>query len=124
MSNAEKMLDDLATLRETLRSVEASMQNTIESLIPLDIQRSIENVRGGYGVEIATLTHDIAAIEADIRNAVILDGMTARGQQLMAVFNAGRVSWDDKGLAGYAMAHPEITTFRKVGAPSVTIRAR
>lgn len=34
----------------------------------------------------------------------------------------GRVSWDGKKLDGYMVAHPEITPFRKVGNPFVTIR--
>lgn len=34
----------------------------------------------------------------------------------------GRVSWDGKKLDGYMAAHPEITPFRKVGNPFVTIK--
>ncbi len=40
----------------------------------------------------------------------------------MAVWSKGRETWDTKSLDGYALAHPEIASLRKVGDPSVSIR--
>ena len=45
-----------------------------------------------------------------------------KGSLLHAIYAAGRASWDTKALEGYAVAHPEILQFKKVGEPSVSIR--
>ncbi|MCG3145996.1 MAG: hypothetical protein HONDAALG_03775 [Gammaproteobacteria bacterium] len=49
-------------------------------------------------------------------------GATVKGAALSAVYAKGRVSWDNKALEGYAVAHPELLAFRSEGAPSVSIR--
>jgi len=59
-----------------------------------------------------------AEVKADVLNA----GATVKGDYMMAVYNKGRVSWDTKGLDGFAIAHPEMQAFRKVGEPTITLR--
>ena len=46
-----------------------------------------------------------------------------RGANLHAVYSKPRTSWDTKGIAGFAVAHPEILAFQKIGNPSVRIQA-
>jgi hypothetical protein len=42
----------------------------------------------------------------------------------MAMYTKPRVTWDSKGIEGFSVAHPEINVFRKVGEPSVSIKAK
>jgi hypothetical protein len=69
---------------------------------------------------------DIAAQESSIldiiKEQVLNQGISAKGGHLQAIYVAGRVTWDTKKLDGYAAAHQEINSFRKVGEPSITIR--
>jgi len=64
-----------------------------------------------------------AQLEGEIKALVIADGVSVKGTRLHAVYSRGRVTWDSKSLDGYAVAHPELASFRKEGEPSVTIRA-
>ena len=60
--------------------------------------------------------------EAEVRAEVLRQGKSAGEGPVRAIYYRGRVTWDSKGLAQYAEAHPEVEQFRKVGAPSVAIR--
>ena len=61
-------------------------------------------------------------LEGEIRAAVLERGETMQSEHLAAVWNKGRVSWDGRLLAGYAVAHPEVLSMRKEGAPTVSFR--
>jgi len=43
---------------------------------------------------------------------------------LQATITAPRITWDTKGMAAYSALHPDVLAYRKVGEPSVQIRAR
>lgn len=62
-------------------------------------------------------------LEDEIKARVVAAGRTVSGTSLQAVFNKGRVSWNTKGLDGYALANPQIKAFRTVGQPYASIRA-
>ena len=76
-----------------------------------------------FAVKLEGVSENIAALEAEIKQAVISAGTTVKGSFIQAVFTKGRVSWDTKSLDGYAVAHPELLSLRKVGEPSVSLRA-
>lgn len=61
--------------------------------------------------------------EVALKAAVLATGNTVKGATLMAVWAKGRETWDTSKLAGFAVAHPELLELRKVGEPTVTIRA-
>ena len=63
-----------------------------------------------------------AALEQQVKAAVLAHGATVKGARVQAVYIKGRVTWDAKALDGYAVEHPELFAFRKEGAPSVSIR--
>jgi hypothetical protein len=64
-----------------------------------------------------------AALEAEIKNDVLLRGESLRGSAYQAVYMKGRISWDSEGITNYARSHPEVLRFRKEGQPSVSLRA-
>lgn len=57
-----------------------------------------------------------------IKAEVIARGESITGSPLSAIWVKGRHTWDGKGLAGYAVAHPEIRAFEKVGNPTCAIK--
>ncbi len=63
-----------------------------------------------------------AALEAEIKNDVLLRAESLRGGPYQAVYVKGRVSWDTKGVDEYARSHPDLLRFRREGQPSVTLR--
>jgi hypothetical protein len=62
------------------------------------------------------------ALEAEIKNDVLLRGESLRAGVYQAVYMKGRVSWDSRGINDFARSHPEVLQFRKEGQPSVTLR--
>ena len=65
---------------------------------------------------------EIGQLEAQIKAAVLEYGRSVKGAGMQAVYMAGRVSWDDKFLQGYAATHEEILPARMEGKPSVSLR--
>ena len=63
-----------------------------------------------------------SALEAEIKNDVLLRGESLRGSVYQAIYVKGRVSWDNAGVEQYARAHPEVLKFRREGQPSVSLR--
>jgi hypothetical protein len=51
-------------------------------------------------------------------------GAGANGTYLQALIVAPRITWDTKALQVYGTLHPEVLEYRRVGEPSVQIRAR
>lgn len=70
----------------------------------------------------AILEADTEALKDQVTQRVIAVGATVKGTTHQAVFNAGRVGWNTKGLEGYALAHRALLQFRKVGKPYVSFR--
>ena len=59
---------------------------------------------------------------AYIKEEVTSSGESIVGDGITAQYVKGRTSWDGKGLAGYAVAFPEINQFKKVGNPFCSIK--
>ena len=72
----------------------------------------------------ASLKADIAQQEAAMKQYVLETGAGANGTYLQALIMAPRITWDTKAMQVYATLHPEVLAYRKVGEPSVQIRAR
>jgi hypothetical protein len=63
-----------------------------------------------------------AALEAEIRNDILLRGESLRGSAYQAIYMKGRVSWDATGMNEYARDHPDVLRYRKEGQPAVSLR--
>lgn len=119
MTTIDKLnrLAELQAKREVIRlDKEAAIAKTLEP-----VKAQLDLIEAEYNV--SYLDADLTALEADIRAEVLAAGSTAKGSSLICTWNKGRVSWDTKGLDGYAVAHPELNAFRKEGEPSTTIKA-
>lgn len=72
--------------------------------------------------DIDRLQGQAQTLEAEIKAEVLSLGASVKGMDLQAVYSKGRVSWDDRGLSGYALGVPAILQFRTEGKPSVSLR--
>ena len=117
-SKVVQKLDDLARLRQEIEGRDQAVKDEIQSHLPRASWQMIEALR-----EEQWLLEDQAiALEAGIKISVLEGGKSARGTDLMATWNKPRVTWNAKGLDGFAVAHPEIKAFRREGNPTCSIR--
>ena len=123
-------LDHLADMEEDLETVKASLEAEfrarLEAEIGEDAVVAYDNLRREYDALVrentAQVSQEIADYTEYLRDEVVKVGRTIKGQRKQAVYNGGKISWNTKGLLGYALAHPAIKQFSTTGAPFVSIR--
>ena len=118
----KEMLDKLDHLQVGLDALNLQKQALTESVMTPEIKAKLLDIDAEFAPKIAAISDSINPLTAEIKQAVISIGTSVKGAFLYAVWAKGRVSWDNKSLDGYALAHPELNTFRKEGEPSVSIR--
>lgn len=121
-SEIQTMLNDLARCRSALEEL-AQQYETQRLAILAPVQPALDAAWQAYCDQQAPLLQAAQELEEVIKRAVLQHGASAKGDALHAIYSRGRVTWDGKGLQGYAQSHPEVTQFAKVGEPSVSIRA-
>lgn len=121
--NAIEKLNALYEKKAALEVVRLEKEKLIDGVLTPEIRKQIADIEAEFSDKTMAVTADIQALEGEIKQEVVSGGETVKGDYLMAVFAKGRVSWDTKALDGYVAAHPEVAQFRKVGEPSVSIRA-
>jgi hypothetical protein len=119
----KNLIDKYSDLRFGTEALTMEKQALIDTILTPEIKEKLAEIEAEFEPKIDEVNAQITELDTAIRQAIVLEGETVRGDFHMAVFNKGRVSWDTRLLDGYAKAHPEIAEFRKEGAPSVTIRA-
>lgn len=75
-----------------------------------------------YSVTMSNNNSRYCELEEVVKIKTILRGETTKNGNVQAVYSKGRTTWDGAKLSGYAVAHPEIDAFKKVGAPSAAIK--
>jgi len=106
----QERLDALAELRE------------MRARHVLDLRAQINRLETEIAGRTEIMTGTISALEEMIRMECLRQKRTGKGARLQVVYSKGRTTWDNKGLEGYAAAHPEINQFRKEGKPSATLQ--
>ncbi len=86
------------------------------------VQSELDAIEVEFRPVLDAAEENAAALEAEIKNDVLLRGESLRGGVYQAIYMKGRVSWDGKGVEEYARSHPELLKFRREGQPSVALR--
>jgi hypothetical protein len=86
------------------------------------VQAELDALEAEFDPVLEAAEANASALEAEIRNDVLLRGESLHGGVYQAIYVKGRVSWDNQGIDDYAKAHPELLKFRKEGQPSVSLR--
>jgi len=116
------LLESLAEKRALQEVIRLDKEKARDSVLTAEIRQALADIDAEFsdGEEAAAIS--VTNLEDVIRATTLEIGETVKGDTLYAVFSKPRTSWDSKGLAGFAVAHPEIEMFKKVGKPSVSIR--
>jgi len=120
--NTEEKLELLYSKKQAYNQRMEDRDKLLDSLIPQEIKDKQKEVIAEFEIANDAFLKSIADLEYEIKSDVLTEGKSVKSAHLHAVYTNGRVSWDAKGLDGYATAHPEIEKFKKVGDPSVSIR--
>ncbi len=115
-----KQLSELDAHREIVR---LNKEEAIAAALTPEIKAKLAAIDMEFDQQTDAINEASKILEAEVKLTVLSHGATVRGQYT-AVWSKGRVSWNAKGLDGYAVAHPEIEAFKKVGNPSVSIRRK
>ena len=107
-------LAEMQSHQDVIRLHYADLKATI---IPPEIKAQLDEIDAEAQTAMDALSGGIDSLTAEIKAEVIAAGTTVKSEHLQAVYAKGRVSWDNKALDGYAVAHPEIGAFRKTGEP-------
>ena len=111
--------EELTAHRDLMAS---RMQQLIDAAITDEVRIAIEEIKIEFEPEIEEMDAAIKALGDELKFAVASTGQKVIGQRYQVIYTKPRVSWNAKALEGYAAAHPEITTFQKVGKPGAQIR--
>ena len=117
-----RKLDELGELKAEADLLNIKKQELIDSILTPEIKRQLVEIDEETAPQFENINKRLGEIETSIRNDVIEFGKSVKGNSLMAVWNKGRVKWNDSGLMQYLSMHPEIAYLREVGNPSVAIR--
>ena len=115
-------LDKLSELQAQADVIRLHFDDLKAQILTPELQQALADIDAEMNTSLSALQDGINNLTAEIKEDVVRGGTTIKGDYLMAVWNKGRISWDTKGLDGFAIAHPEMSAFRKEGDPSVTIR--
>jgi len=118
----KQKLDQLAEFQSAHDVAMLEKQSLLDEIYTAEIKSRMAEIEAEFTGKTEAVNENIAALEAEIKQAIITHGASVKGSVFHAFFAKGRVSWDTKSLDGYATAHPELLTFRKEGEPSVSIR--
>lgn len=124
------LLADLFLLRTTRDDIAEEKEERLQALIAkvlnpeqmAAIKQIDADVEAEFVPRFERIESGINAMTNKITSKVKELQESVKGIALHAVYSGGRVSWDDKALQGFAITHPKIKQFRKVGEPSVAIR--
>ena len=122
MPTIDTLLQELAHLQQQLATLASEHAAHRQAAIPAKVRARLAELDATYAPDLECLERVIAAQTTQVKAAVLAHGHSVKGHGLHAVFMAGRASWIDAGLQGYALDHPAILTFRKVGPPAVALR--
>ena len=86
------------------------------------VQEELDAIDAEFKPALDAAETNAAALEAAIKNDVMLRGESLRGSTYQAIYTRGRISWDAAAMNDYARDHPEVLPFRKEGQPSVSLR--
>lgn len=120
--NTIDKLNALADAQAQRDLIAAHFDDLRRVAIPPEVQARLDEINLEAMQALTAADTGISNLTEEVKAEVIQAGASVKGAYLHAIYTAGRVTWDSKSLDGYAIAHPEILTARKVGAPSVSLR--
>jgi hypothetical protein len=116
--NIKSTLDELSRLQEQA----ANAEDTLAQSLVASYGTGVLTVLVDWRANTAMVREACTKLETEIKDAVLELNKTVTASNLQAIPCKGKISWDGKGLTGYAVAHPEINVFKKTGNPYAMIK--
>ena len=120
-STTEQLLALLAEARHAQALLEMDYAELRKGILA-PVQAELNDLDAEFDPKRESLQHNLEELDKSVKAAVAERHESIRAGGLHAVYAMGRESWDSRGLAGFAVAHPEILRFQRVGDPVVSIR--
>lgn len=120
--NTKLAIDEYSDMVTGIATITAEKQTLIDSVLTPEIKAKIAEIEAEFEPKLSAIQAHKSELETAIKQYVLFEGATIKGDYHQFVYTKGRVSWDTKALDGYAAAHPEIAQFKVVGDPSVSVR--
>ena len=120
----QEQLDRLAALRVAADRLPNERIEALMRLIPPEDHPQARAILKEFEDLESQTRQQAAELETAIKDHAIRTGEVGQGTYLQLILQPPRVTWDNKSMAVYASLHPEVLAYRKVGEPSVQIRAR
>jgi hypothetical protein len=117
VSKLKRLADLHAAVDMTRLDFEAKRAEVLKK-----VQAELDALDTEYQPLLDAAQENASALEAEIKNDVLLGGESVMTDVYQAIYMKGRVSWDNEGINRYARAHPEVLKFRREGQPSVSLR--
>jgi uncharacterized protein YifE (UPF0438 family) len=111
-------------LEETRAAAIAIRQEDVSRRLDIlaKVQPEIDALDAEMSARLKPLEAEIARLEELLKEGVRATGKTYRHRGIRVTYARGRVTFDNKGLQQYALAHPDVNQFRKVGQPIISLR--
>ncbi len=122
LTDIERRLEALTKMQALYKETQTDYQTAQFAAIPPEVQAALDAVKSEYMPMLASMETDIAAVEQEIKAAVVARGSTVTAGGLMAQYTHGRVTYDAKRLDGLALVVPQINECKKVGDPFVVLK--
>jgi hypothetical protein len=116
------ILNELAEYQAHKDLINLQKQELVETILTPEIKAKIAEIESEFAGKSDIVDSAITKLTEQVKGLVLALGSSVKGDHLHAIFGKGRISWDAKGLDGFAVGHPEILYMRKEGDPSVSIR--
>lgn len=120
--NTEEKLNKLYELKSMRDKLEVQREEEVKAVLTPELQEKVDRIFDKWDDTIENVKSQMAGLREEIESEVLSCGKTVKGARLMAVWNKGWVSWDEKKLDGMRALIPQLNEARKVGEPTVTIR--
>jgi hypothetical protein len=116
------MLDQIAEYQSAIDVCNLNRQAAIDAVLTEAVKAQLAEIDAEFAPTLEFAAERKAALEAEVKPAVIAHGATVKGAHYQAVYVKGRVSWETDKLEGLMIAIPQLAALRKVGAPSCSFR--
>lgn len=116
-----EMLNMLAEMRSQADFYRMTWEQKRDEIIA-PVKAQLADLDAEFAPMMEGVQQNMSALEAQVKQAVLQNGTSVKGEHLMAVWAKGRTSWDTRKLDGLMIALPQLKECRTEGAPSVSIR--
>ena len=122
MTTTEEKLNRLASLQANIDALKLRYDQLRQDAIPDSVRALLQEIDAEQAEAVGPAMLEVEELKREIECDVLEGKASVKGTYLQAVYTQPKVTWETGLLAGFAIAHPEILSARKIGKPSVSFR--